>query len=85
MEITIAEQQELKKYNRKKLFDLSTKSAGEIPQLDEPSDEQKEGVERRMRAPSQSWQRWFVGLYFTENQKKELGLTDEDIAGKGMR
>jgi hypothetical protein len=38
-----------------------------------------------MKAPSWTWKRWFVGLYFTEEQKKELGLTDLDIAGKGMR
>lgn len=46
---------EIKQYHRKKLYELSLKSLGEIPQLDEPTDEQKEWVIRKMEAPSSSW------------------------------
>jgi hypothetical protein len=35
---------EIKEYHRKKLYELSLKSIGEIPQLDVPTDEQKEWV-----------------------------------------
>jgi hypothetical protein len=48
------------------------------------TEEQEEWVERRMHGSARSWERWFVGQYFTEEQKKELGLTDKDIAGRGM-
>ena len=48
------------------------------------SEEQEEWFERRRHGSAKSWQRWFVGQYFTEEQKKELGLTDKDIEGKGM-
>jgi hypothetical protein len=51
---------------------------------EQPNEEQEEWLNRRMRGSVDSWQRWFVGKYFTEEQKKELGLTDEDIAGRGM-
>lgn len=33
---------ESKQYHLRRLYDLSLKSIGEIPQLDEPTDEQKE-------------------------------------------
>lgn len=45
--------------------------------------EQKEWVKFRMRGPPRSWERWYVGQYLTEEQKKEMGLTDEEIEGKG--
>ena len=47
------------------------------------TEDQEEWVERRMRSPAKSWERWFVGQYFTEEQKNEMGLTDKEIAGKG--
>jgi hypothetical protein len=75
--------EEKKKYNRNRLLDLSTKSIGEIPQPDELTYEQKMWVLHRLKQPSKGWQRWFVGLYFTDEQKKEVGLTDDDIAGRG--
>jgi len=50
-----------------------------------PDEEQQEWVKKRMTAPSKTWQRWFVGQYFTEEQKKQLGLTDKDISWGGMR
>ena len=49
-----------------------------------PTDDQKEWILHRLAGPARSWERWFVGKYFTEEQKRELGLTDEDIAGRGM-
>ncbi|MGH9973190.1 MAG: hypothetical protein ACRD93_04760 [Nitrososphaeraceae archaeon] len=76
---------ETREYHRKKLLELSKNLEFVVPQLDEPSEEEKEWVNRRMRGSAGSWERWFVGHYFTEEQKKELGLTDEDIAGKGMK
>jgi len=76
---------ETKEYHLKKLYDLSIKSIGEIPHLEEPNVEQKQWILRKMHGSTRSWERWFVVKYFTEQQKKELGLTAEDIAGKGMR
>jgi hypothetical protein len=46
--------EETKDYHRKKLYDLSIKSLGEIPQLDEPIDEQKEWVLFRLFHP-ETW------------------------------
>jgi hypothetical protein len=43
--------QEAKEYHLKKLYELSLKSLGEIPQLEEPTDEQKEWVLRKLKAP----------------------------------
>jgi hypothetical protein len=43
------EDEEIKQYHRKKLLELSLKSLGEIPQLDDPTEEQKEWVIRKMR------------------------------------
>jgi hypothetical protein len=38
-----------KEYHLKRLLELSIKSLGEIPRLDDPSEEQEEWVNRRMR------------------------------------
>jgi hypothetical protein len=40
---------EIKEYHRKKLYELSLKSLGVIPSLDEPTDEQKEWALRKLR------------------------------------
>ena len=82
----------------KRLLTLSTPKPGEFEfrvdgsiwkdgklLAEEPNEEQKAWYEKRMRGSSRSWERWFVGQYFTEEQKKELRLTDEDIAGKGIK
>jgi hypothetical protein len=45
---------EAKEYHRKKLFELSLKSIGEIPQLDEPNEEQKGWVLFRL-SHSNTW------------------------------
>lgn len=92
MQLAQMTDEQTREYHLKKLYQLSLKSLGQIPQLDEPTKEQNQWVERRMRgsARSRSWQRWFVstpdiqGPYFTEEQKQKLGLTDKDIVGKGM-
>jgi hypothetical protein len=49
---------ETKEYHRKKLYELSIKSLGEIPQLEEPSYDQKAWVVRRMRDSKKSWEVW---------------------------
>jgi hypothetical protein len=49
--------EEIKEAHRKKLFELSLKSIGEIPQLEEPDYEQKAWLVRRMRGPARSWER----------------------------
>ncbi|HET6726645.1 MAG TPA: hypothetical protein VFH19_01305 [Nitrososphaeraceae archaeon] len=76
---------EIKEYYLKKHYQLSLKSIGEIPQLVEPTDEQKEWVLHRLKQPVEYWQRWFVGQYFTQEQKAAMGLTDKDIAGRGIK
>ena len=47
------------------------------------NEEQEKWVKERMKGPGMTWQRWFVGLYFTEEQKREMGLTDRDMQEKG--
>lgn len=41
--------EEIKAYHRKRLLELSLKSIGEIPQLDEPDYDQKAWLVRKMR------------------------------------
>jgi hypothetical protein len=77
--------EEIGEYHLKKLYELSLKSIGEKPQLVKPTYEQKTWVIHKMIAPSWTWQRWFVGLHFIEEQKTEMELTDKDIVGKGMK
>ena len=76
--------EEIREYHRKRLYELSLKTIGAVPWLDEPTDDQKQWFIHRMKGSRRNWKRWFVGQYFTEEQKKQLGLTDEDIAGRGM-
>jgi hypothetical protein len=44
-----------KEEHLKKLLELSEKSLGEIPQLEEPTYEQKRWVLRKLKAPSWTW------------------------------
>jgi len=81
MQVKVMTEQETKEYHLKKLLVLSLRSVGEISQLDEPTDEQKKWVLYRLKQPTECWQRWFVGQYFTQEQKAEVRLTDKDIAG----
>jgi hypothetical protein len=41
--------EEIKEYHRKKRYELSLKSVGVIPSMDEPTDEQKEWALRKLR------------------------------------
>lgn len=79
--------EETREYHLKKLHELSIPKMGELEfrvngsvwENDElvaerPKEEQEEWIKRRMIGPAWLWQRWFVGKYFTEAQKKELGL-----------
>jgi hypothetical protein len=59
MQVKVMTEQEIKEYHRKKRFELSLKSIGEIPQLQEPNEEQKQWGIHRMKAPDRSWKRWF--------------------------
>jgi hypothetical protein len=82
----VTDKQNVKEYNLKKLEGLALESLGEIPQLDELTEEQEQWFERRMRGPARSWERWFwfVDQYFTEEQKRQLRLSDKDMEGKGI-
>ena len=44
--------EETKEYHLKKLFDLSKKSLGELPQLQEPTEDQEQWFKRRMSRPN---------------------------------
>jgi hypothetical protein len=83
--IVVQTNEEKKQYHLKILQKLCEESHEVIPYLVEPTDEQKQWVLRRLKQPSKYWQRWFVGQYFKKEQKEAMGLTDNDIAGKGMR
>ena len=50
--------QKQKEYHLKRLKELSEKSLGEIPQLDELTEEQKQWVNRRMKDSATSWEIW---------------------------
>jgi len=49
---------EIKEYHLMKLYELSLKSIGEIPQLDDPTEEQKEWIDRRMKGAVRSCETW---------------------------
>ena len=49
---------EIKESHLKRLEKLSIKSIGEIPQLEEPTDEQQKWINRRIRASARSWEVW---------------------------
>lgn len=48
--------QAIKERHLKRLKELSEKSLGEVPQLDKPTNEQKEWMKRRMRGSARSWE-----------------------------
>jgi hypothetical protein len=49
MQIITKEDEEIKELHRKKLLELSLRSIGEIPQLEEPDYDQKAWVVRKMK------------------------------------
>lgn len=62
----------IKQHHLKRLQELSLKTAGQTPRLDEPTEEQTQWVERKMRASSRTWKTWNEGIYFTEEQKHRM-------------
>ena len=46
----------IKEHHLKRLHELSIKSIGEIPQLDQLTEEQKEYVDRKMYNSSRNWE-----------------------------
>ncbi len=53
----------MKEHHLKKFFELSQKSLGEIPQLEDPTEEQSEWINRRM----QELHSWEVIIIMFEN------------------
>jgi hypothetical protein len=45
----ITKDDEIREYHLKRLFYLSHKSVGQKPQLEEPNEEQKDWIERKMK------------------------------------
>jgi hypothetical protein len=76
MQVKVMTELGTKEYHLKKHYELSLKTIGEMPQLVEPTDEQKEWVLHRLKQSVEYWQRWFLGQYFTQEQKAAMGLTD---------
>jgi hypothetical protein len=85
MQVKVMTEKETKEYHLKKLYNLSLRIIGEILQLDEPTDEQKQCVLHRLKQRPEYWQRWFEGQYFTQEHKETIALTDTDISGKGIK
>ena len=50
--------EEIKSYNRKKRCEISLKSIGKKPEVEEQTHEQKEWVHRRMKGDARSWETW---------------------------
>jgi hypothetical protein len=50
--------EEIKEYHRKRLYEISLKTIGAVPWLDEPSEEQKAWIKRRMHGSARSWEVW---------------------------
>jgi hypothetical protein len=51
-------EEQTKEYHLKKLSELSLKSLGEIPRLEELTEEQRQWIEGRMRGSAKSWEVW---------------------------
>ena len=49
--------EETRRYHLRKLYELSLKSLGQIPLLDELTEEQEAWVQRRIRN-ARSWEKW---------------------------
>ena len=58
IQIRMMTEEETKEYHLKRLLELSSKSQGKIPQLEEPNEEQREWLERRMKAPAWTCEIW---------------------------
>jgi len=51
----VTDKQKIKEYHLKKLHDLSVKSLGELPQLHEPTYDQKQWVLHKLNGPVNIW------------------------------
>jgi hypothetical protein len=51
----VTDPEEIKAYYRKKLYELSLKSIGEIPRLEKPNEEQRKWVNRKIKHSESSW------------------------------
>ena len=54
----ITQEDEIRQYHRERLCELSMKSPGQIPQLEEPTYEQKQWIVRRLKEFNSSWKSW---------------------------
>ena len=59
----------IKQQHLKRLEELSLKTAGQTPQLEEPNEEQLQWVKNKMKGSARSWQTWNEDIYFREEQK----------------
>jgi hypothetical protein len=50
--------EQIKQEHLKHLEQLALSHIGDIPQLGEPTDEQKEWIKRRMKGSAKSWEVW---------------------------
>jgi hypothetical protein len=57
MMLKLMTDEETRAHYRKKYYELSLKSVGEIAQVEEPTYEQKAWVLRRLKDPSWAWER----------------------------
>lgn len=53
----LTDEEETREYHIKRLEQLALSHIGDIPQLDEPTYEQKIWFIRRMKGPARSWRR----------------------------
>jgi len=58
IQVNVMTDEETKEFHLKRLYELSIKSIGKIPLLEESSNEQKEWILHRLHAPDWTWQRW---------------------------
>ena len=50
--------EQTREYHRKRLYELSLKTIGVVPWLDDPTNEQKEWFIQRMKGSRRSWEIW---------------------------
>jgi len=56
IDLKVTTDAETKEYHLKKLYELSLKSIGQIPWVDDPSEEQLEWANRRVHSSTKSWE-----------------------------
>lgn len=58
--VTSTKDDEIREYHLKRIEQLCKKSIKQKPQLDEPNDEQKDWVDRKMKASAKNWEVWYA-------------------------